>query len=164
MPWASRRLLRQAPRRAPTVASERPRIGGASASLDEPARVLLIDGQPGNTPFEGQAYFIEKALSASGAAHGKSPFKPEILFALEGRNGPVDFTGIRANLQDPCDTAHAAALSADEKQYRDTVIALGLKLKQTQSLQELVRDIISSPIYRARSQRSASPQSMSLGR
>ncbi|HEY2343207.1 MAG TPA: VWA domain-containing protein, partial [Chthoniobacteraceae bacterium] len=63
----------------------------------EPARVLLVDGRPGATPFEGQAYFIEKALSASGAAHGKSPFKPEIVFSLEGsRNGLVDLAGVRA--------------------------------------------------------------------
>lgn len=61
----------------------------------EPARVLLVDGQPGSTPYEGQAYFIEKALAASGAAHGKSPFKPEIVFALDGRSGPVDLTGVR---------------------------------------------------------------------
>ncbi len=62
----------------------------------EPARVLLVDGQPGATPFEGQAYFIDKALSASGAAHGKSPFKPEIIYALEARNGLVDLSGVRA--------------------------------------------------------------------
>src|SRR4030095_16959776 len=61
----------------------------------EPARVLLVDGKPGNTPFEGQAYFIEKALVASGAAHGKSPFKPEIVYTLAGRRGPVDLTGVR---------------------------------------------------------------------
>ena len=62
----------------------------------QPARVLLVDGQPGATPFEGQAYFIEKALAASGAAHGKSPFKPEIVFALEGKNGDVSLEGVRA--------------------------------------------------------------------
>nr|MDQ3623801.1 BatA domain-containing protein [Verrucomicrobiota bacterium] len=62
----------------------------------EPARVLLVDGQPGSTPFEGQAYFIEKALAASGAAHGKSPFKPEIVFALAGRSGPLELTDVRA--------------------------------------------------------------------
>src|SRR4030095_5797541 len=61
----------------------------------QPARVLLVDGQPGSTPFEGQAYFIEKALTASGAAHGKSPFKPEIVFALEGKNGDVSLDGVR---------------------------------------------------------------------
>ncbi len=62
----------------------------------EPARVLLVDGHPGSTPFEGQAYFIEKALSASGAAHGKSPFKAEIIYSLDGRQGPVNLDGVRA--------------------------------------------------------------------
>jgi hypothetical protein len=62
----------------------------------EPARILLVDGQPGSTPFEGQAYFIQKALTASGAAHGKSPFKPEIVYALADRQGPVSLDGVRA--------------------------------------------------------------------
>lgn len=52
--------------------------------------VLLVDGRPGTTPFEGQPYFIEKALAASGAAHGKSPFLPEIAFSLENNSGLVD--------------------------------------------------------------------------
>ena len=65
------------------------------AKWTESARILLVDGQPGATPFEGQAFFISKALAASGAAHGKSPFKPEIVFALEGKSGPVDLTGVK---------------------------------------------------------------------
>lgn len=65
------------------------------AKWQESSRILLVDGQPGSTPFEGQAFFIGKALGASGAAHGKSPFKPEIVFALEGNNGPVDLTGVK---------------------------------------------------------------------
>ena len=55
-------------------------------------RILLVDGRPGATPFEGQPYFIGKALAASGAAHGKSPFLPEICFGLETNRGLVDLS------------------------------------------------------------------------
>ncbi len=56
----------------------------------KPEPVLILDGFPGSTPFEGQGYFLGKALSASGAAHGLSPFRPEIRYDLEGRNGNLD--------------------------------------------------------------------------
>lgn len=51
----------------------------------EPEKVVILDGFPGATPFEGQGYFLEKALAASGAAHGMSPFRPEISFGIEGQ-------------------------------------------------------------------------------
>jgi hypothetical protein len=63
----------------------------AFARIAQP-RVLLVDGRPGATPFEGQPYFVSKALAASGAAHGKSPFLPEICFGLENNRGLVDLS------------------------------------------------------------------------
>ena len=51
----------------------------------EPEPVLILDGFPGSTPFEGQGYFLQKALTASGAAHGLSPFRPEVKYGLDGR-------------------------------------------------------------------------------
>ncbi|WP_038159862.1 BatA domain-containing protein [Verrucomicrobium sp. BvORR106] len=62
----------------------------------QPRRVLLVDGNPGNTPFEGQAYFVDKALTASGAAHGKTPFQPEIVYGLSARQGAADLSGVAA--------------------------------------------------------------------
>jgi hypothetical protein len=59
-------------------------------------RILLVDGRPGATPFDGQAYFISKALAASGAAHGKSPFLPEIVYGLESNQGIVDLSAFAA--------------------------------------------------------------------
>lgn len=53
-------------------------------------RVLLVDGKPGATVFDGQAYFLQKALSASGAAHGKSAFRCELQYGLEDQNGSID--------------------------------------------------------------------------
>ncbi|YCM46250.1 BatA domain-containing protein [Verrucomicrobiaceae bacterium 227] len=61
-----------------------------------PQKVLLIDGRPGSTPFEGQAYFLQKALAASGADHGISPFQAEIAYGLEGREGLRDLSGYKA--------------------------------------------------------------------
>lgn len=55
-------------------------------------RILFVDGRPGATPFDGQPYFIGKALTASGAAHGKSPFLPETCFGLENNRGLVDLS------------------------------------------------------------------------
>ena len=62
----------------------------------QPRRVLLVDASPGSTPFEGQAYFVDKALTASGAAHGKTPFQPEIVFGLSGRQGMTDLSKVGA--------------------------------------------------------------------
>jgi hypothetical protein len=59
-------------------------------------RILLVDGRPAATPFDGQAYFIAKALSASGVAHGKSPFLPEIVYGLESNQGIVDLSPFAA--------------------------------------------------------------------
>jgi hypothetical protein len=59
-------------------------------------RVLLVDGRPGATPFEGQPYFVDKALAASGAAHGQSPFLPEVCFGLENNSGLADLTPFAA--------------------------------------------------------------------
>lgn len=56
----------------------------------EPEPVLILDGFPGSTPFEGQGYFLQKALAASGAAHGLSPFRPEVKYGIDGRgDGPA---------------------------------------------------------------------------
>lgn len=62
----------------------------------QPRRVILVDANPGSTPFEGQAYFADKALTASGAAHGRTPFQPEIVFGLSGRKGAADLSGVGA--------------------------------------------------------------------
>ena len=59
-------------------------------------RVLLIDGDPRGTPFEGEAYFIKKALEASGAEHGLSPFAPEIAYGLQNRTGMVSLSDFDA--------------------------------------------------------------------
>ena len=58
----------------------------------EQNRILLVDGDPGGTPFEGEAYFLKKALEASGAEHGMSSFAPEISYGLQNRLGMTDLS------------------------------------------------------------------------
>ena len=63
-----------------------------SFTLQDRKKVLLVDGDPGDTPFLGEAYFLDKALRASGATHGQSPFIPTISYDLTTRNGLVDLS------------------------------------------------------------------------
>ena len=55
----------------------------------DPEPVMIVDGFPGSTPFEGQGYFLRKALLASGAAHGLSPFRPDIAFGINVDNSTI---------------------------------------------------------------------------
>lgn len=57
------------------------------------------------------------------------------------------FTGIEANLKDIGDTSKPS-LTADEIKYRNFVIELGLELKTTQNLRQLIQKILSSDTYR----------------
>ncbi|RYD35393.1 MAG: hypothetical protein EOP87_07450, partial [Verrucomicrobiaceae bacterium] len=41
----------------------------------EPKRVVLVDGDPGDSPFLSETYFLEKALHASAAGKALSPFR-----------------------------------------------------------------------------------------
>ncbi len=62
------------------------------------------------------------------------------------------FTGIEVNLQDPGDP-RLPAISAADAHYRDIAVDLGLKLKSSQSLRSLIRDILSSNLYQKRGMR-----------
>lgn len=44
----------------------------------QPKRVHLVDGDPGDSPFLSEAYFLEKALHASAAGKALSPFRATI--------------------------------------------------------------------------------------
>lgn len=58
-----------------------------AAHLTEPKRVLLIEGGTPLTPFEGESYFLEKALGVSGKAHGLSPFASHVQLDLANLDG-----------------------------------------------------------------------------
>ena len=61
-----------------------------SFRMQEKKKVLLVDGDPGASIFLGEAYFLDKALLASGATHGQSPFTTTISYGLTTRNGLID--------------------------------------------------------------------------
>lgn len=44
----------------------------------EPKRVILVDGDPGDSPFLSETYFLEKALHASAAGKALSPFRATV--------------------------------------------------------------------------------------
>lgn len=55
-----------------------------------PTRVLLVDGDPGRTPFESETYFLQAALrlAAEGERYAKSPFDPRPLDLVAGAELP----------------------------------------------------------------------------
>ena len=65
-------------------------------------------------------------------------------------------TGISVSLQDVGDPRYSP-LSPDDLQYRTIVHQLGISLKTHQNLQQLIREIITLPMYRTRSLRKEQP-------
>jgi hypothetical protein len=51
-----------------------------------PARVLVVDGDPGRSPFEAETYFLQAALrlAAAGERFEKTPFDPKVVGFGEG--------------------------------------------------------------------------------
>ena len=74
-----------------------------AAHLAEPKRVLLIEGGTPLTPFEGESYYLEKALGVSGKAHGQSPFATHVQLDLAGLDGAAAVAVCNAAL--PADAA-----------------------------------------------------------
>lgn len=66
------------------------------------------------------------------------------------------FTGIQVNLADLGDPL-SPRLSAADLAYRNQVIQMGQRLKTSQNLQSLIRDIISSPTYQRDAYRDVAP-------
>lgn len=58
------------------------------------------------------------------------------------------FTGIDVNVSDISDPLNTIQLNSSEKSVRDLVIRLGKSLKGHQDLKQLVREIISLPLYK----------------
>lgn len=56
----------------------------------EPKRVMLVDGDPGDSPFLSETYFLEKALHASAAGKALSPFRATVSPKLPTANERVD--------------------------------------------------------------------------
>jgi hypothetical protein len=52
-----------------------------------PYHVVLVDGEPGKTPFENETYFLDMALSAAADRLAGSPFAPEVRDSLGSLHG-----------------------------------------------------------------------------
>jgi Aerotolerance regulator N-terminal len=52
--------------------------------LAHPKRVLVVQSGNPLTPYEGDGYFLEKALAVSGHTESRSPFDPRVQFDLSG--------------------------------------------------------------------------------
>lgn len=59
-------------------------------STRSPKRIALVDGDPGKTPFTGEAYFLEKAIHASASGKALSPFRATISTSLPAAEDAVD--------------------------------------------------------------------------
>lgn len=70
--------------------------------------------------------------------------KTNDLYVCAAANYLKFFTGIEVNLEDPGDPSK---LSLDDQHYRKEAVRLGAHLKATQSLKELIRDILNSSLY-----------------
>ena len=57
-----------------------------------PARVLLVDGDPGRSPMESETYFLMAALrlAPDGETYAKAPFDPRVIDLFEARGGLPD--------------------------------------------------------------------------
>ncbi|HEY8961195.1 MAG TPA: VWA domain-containing protein, partial [Luteolibacter sp.] len=56
----------------------------------QPKRVHLVDGDPGDSPFVSESYFLEKALHASASGKALSPFRATVSPSLPTATEPVD--------------------------------------------------------------------------
>lgn len=56
----------------------------------QPKRIHLVDGDPGDSPFLSETYFLEKALHASAAGKALSPFRATVSSTLPSATEPVD--------------------------------------------------------------------------
>ena len=56
----------------------------------QPKRIQLVDGDPGDSPFLSETYFLEKALHASAAGKALSPFRATISQKLPAADERVE--------------------------------------------------------------------------
>ncbi len=81
-----------------------------------PARILIVDGDPGRSPLEAETYFLKAALrlAPEGERFAKAPFDPRVVDLFEARGGLPDLDRaaavVLANVADlPATDARALA-------------------------------------------------------
>jgi hypothetical protein len=117
-----------------------PRVGAS--------RILVVDGDPGRTPFESEVYFLERALAPWGGSRvGVLPevISPGGLRRLDPETHQVVFL---ANVEDP--GASAGALTDFVRAGGGLVISVG-KNVTAERYNEPLRDLLPAELGRARS-------------
>lgn len=92
-----------------------------AVAVAPPARILLVDGAPGRTPYEAETYFLQAALrlAPSGEQYAKTPFDPKTLPFVAGAALP-DLSEAQAVV-----LANVDDLSAADAQRLATFVANG---------------------------------------
>jgi hypothetical protein len=86
-PLADERLLRGEVRVASDDAWPEDDARAFAFPIREPCRVVLLDGDPGTTPFAGETYFLDMALATATDPLAGSPYAPETRTSLGSLNG-----------------------------------------------------------------------------
>lgn len=86
-PLAGERLLRGEVRVASDDAWPEDDARAFAFPVREPCRVVLLDGNPGPTPFAGETYFLDMALATATDPLAGSPYAPETRTSLGSLNG-----------------------------------------------------------------------------
>ena len=76
------RLLRGEVRVAGDDAWPEDDVRSFAFAVRAPYRVVLVDGEPGATPYENETYFLDMALAAAADRLAGSPFAPEVRDSL----------------------------------------------------------------------------------
>jgi len=58
-----------------------------SFRVQRPARILLVNGDPGRTAYDDETYYLEAALRVASRDGGQSPFQPEVRTELGSLDG-----------------------------------------------------------------------------
>ncbi|MEO5915352.1 MAG: VWA domain-containing protein [Luteolibacter sp.] len=89
----------------------------------QPKRIALVDGDPGDSPFLSETYFLEKALHASAAGKALSPFRATVSTSIPSAGERIDAVAL-CNMQG-LSSAEARLLQTHLDQGAGLAIFLG---------------------------------------
>ncbi|MBK1881613.1 BatA domain-containing protein [Luteolibacter pohnpeiensis] len=95
----------------------------------QPIKVLLVDGDPTESRFTSETYFLQKALHASSAGKALSPFRAEVSASLPAPGQAVDVIAV---CNPPgLSSSNCRLLSGYLEQGTGLIICLGNRAKAT---------------------------------
>jgi hypothetical protein len=126
----------------PTTMPEETNLEKVDSDLDFYKRPAL-----GNLIFRTyNGEFINKQYLGE-AAMGKAMSELDDLYLCSASRYYRFLTGINVELRDFNDPMSPGNETADEIKYRNLIISLGKKLKESQSVNKMIEEIIASPLY-----------------